>query len=164
MDELDDLSTVAPMTIDDDASEVTAPAAPLGSPAEPQEHRTANDVCADEKENEGRQRRGPEARSCAYDGMFVEDQPLNHVVQHDTHLLSAANCSPPNEAAGTAGELSPDSVRQRATELFPTGATVPAVRPRLPPTFETPTSELATQHTRLWCLEAREAHTRCAGT
>ena len=144
MDELDDLSLVASMTIDDDAREVMASAAPSGSCDAPEEHSNSNDVCADEKENEGRQRRGPEARSCAYDDMLVADQPHNQVVQHDTHLLSSANGSPPDEAAGTAGQLSPVLVRQRATELFPAGATVPAIKPRLPPTFETPTSELAT--------------------
>ena len=46
-------------------------------------------------------------------------------------------------AAGTAAGLTADAVNQRAAELFPPGATMPAVKPSLPPVLEAPTNELA---------------------
>ena len=42
------------------------------------------------------------------------------------------------------GQLEQATVKLRAAELFPAGATVPAVKPRLPAVVEKPTNELAT--------------------
>ena len=42
-----------------------------------------------------------------------------------------------------ASQLTAESVQLRTSELFPPGATAPAVKPRLPPVVEEPTNELA---------------------
>ena len=48
-----------------------------------------------------------------------------------------------NGAADAATELTAESVKLRVAELFPAGATAPAVKPRLPPVAATPTGKLA---------------------
>ena len=48
-----------------------------------------------------------------------------------------------NGAADTAIELTADSVKLRVAELFPAGATAPAVKPRLPPVAAMATNRLA---------------------
>ena len=45
--------------------------------------------------------------------------------------------------AGKAAEITAESVKSRVAELFPPGATAPAVKPRLPAVVEVPTNELA---------------------
>ena len=71
---------------------------------------------------------------------------INRTTSHSrtTHTLTLApTVSQANGAADAATELTAESVKLRVAELFPAGATAPAVKPRLPPVAATPTGKLA---------------------
>ena len=58
-------------------------------------------------------------------------------------LVSASNGGAGSQGESMASQLTEACVQERATELFPGGTGVPAVKPRQPPLVENPTSGFA---------------------
>ena len=85
----------------------------------------------------------------------------------DTHPQSQDTGTGLDGAPSRIGQLTQAAVCQRAAELFPGDAAVPAVRPALPPVVETPTNELvglafaASKHVKL--IRGKLAREEAAG-
>ena len=91
-----------------------------------------------DKENE---RPAGAHRSRVGDAEFDTGQPSNQPGNANNHPQSASNHSPADGAPSAGGQLDLASAKQRTAELFPAGATVPAVKPRLPAVVETVTKD-----------------------
>ena len=74
--------------------------------------------------------------------MNLQNQSNFQPISADTHPHFGHNASQADRAAAKAGELDANLVKQRATEMFPLGATAPAVKPRLPPIVANATNKL----------------------
>ena len=104
--------------------------------------KLATDASEADKENNDGERRGQAARSGVLRSALEHDQPQQCAFGVDTQVLSGSNGSIADGAANTAGQLEAASVKSRTAELFPAGAVVPAVKPRLPAVVPAPTKRL----------------------
>ena len=100
-----------------------------------------------DKENISVERSSSASRSSASHVLQGRDQSEQDGLDEDSRSKMADSLAAADRAAdgaaGTAAGLTADAVNQRAAELFPSGATMPAVKPALPPVLEKPTNELA---------------------
>ena len=100
-----------------------------------------------DKENINVERSPAAPRSSGDQALKNPDQLQQDGLEEDSGSKKADSLAAAGRAAGgVAGRmagLTAESVNERAEELFPSGATMPAVRPVLPPVVEKPTNELA---------------------
>ena len=106
-------------------------------------------------DGQGDERRDLAARSRDFQGLGPNKRPRLDPSEDDTHLNFEDTHTVLDRPASRMEQLTEAAVRQRAAELFPSEAAVPAVRPALPPVVETPTNELvglafaASKHVKL---------------
>ena len=143
MDELAAATPLESMATSDSGELATANGEPGVNLSDASVQKVADSAFSVDKENQGDQRGGSEARSGAPRAMDVDLPPRNQPSRVDTHSLLVHNISPGNQAVSTASQLTAASVLKRTAELFPGGTTAPATKPRQPPIVEKPTSELA---------------------
>ena len=143
MDVLANACTLDSMAVSDPTELGTASGEPGVGFSDSSAQKAAGTDFVVDKENEGNERGGTEARSGALQAMDIDMVPRNEASQLGTHLFSGGTVPPSSQTGTAAGRLTKDSVLQRTAELFPGGTTAPAVQPRQPPIVQTPTGLLA---------------------
>ena len=122
-------------------------------------------------DGQGDERRDLAARSRDFQGLGPNKRPRLDPPEADTHPQFQDTGTALDGGPSRIGQLTEAAVCQRAAELFPSDAAIPAVRPALPLVVETPTNELvvlafaASKHVKLirgkrWRARRRRATSR----
>ena len=117
MDELAAATMLGSMATSDSGELATANGEPDVNLSDASVQKIADSVFSVDKENQGDQRGGSEARSGAPRAMDVDLPPRNQPSRVDTHSLLVHNISPGNQAVSTASQLTAASVLKRTAEL-----------------------------------------------
>ena len=148
-------STIEDMVLAEQRSDAALPRAAPGPSAAREAAAAAQAPFEAEVHGQGDERRGAAARSRDLYGPEPRRQRLAGPPEADTPPQFKDTGTALGRAPSRIGQLTEAAVCQRAAELFPSDAAVPAVRPALPPVLETPTNELvglafaASKHVKL---------------
>ena len=111
-----------------------------------------------DKENGGNERRSSKVRSGVSEPMLQENKLRNQAQSDDNHPKKNDNRCPLWQDDDPVIDLTIDLVRQRAADLFPDGASTPAVKPKQPAVIEKATNKLISL-----CFEASKKVKRVRG-
>ena len=140
---LADAATTEDMVLAEQRSEAALPQAVPGPSTAREAAAAAQTPFEPDVHGQGDERRDLPARSRDDQGLGPNKRPRLDPSEDDTPPNFEDTCTILGRSASRMEQLTEAAVCQRAAELFPSDAAVPAARPALPPVVETPTNELA---------------------
>lgn len=140
---LADAATTENMVLAEQCSEAALPQAVPGPSSAREAAAAAQMPFEPDVHGQGDERRHLPARSRDLQDLDPDKRPRLDPSEDDTPPHFEDTCTILGTLASRMEQLTEAAVCQRAAELFPSDAAVPAAQPALPPVVETPTNELA---------------------
>jgi len=144
MSEFEAAAMVEAMSVDDDGFEARFAGAACISDAVAAGANDMEGVDAANEENINVQQPSRHPQDSGIDPMLVTTRSTSSDAANGNHSHSEVASEPDESSPESKFTLTEDVVRQRALELFPDGASEPAVLPRQPPVMNEATNELCT--------------------